>query len=102
MQVPTYGSGFSPNNPEPQPTIKNHKKSNPNSDDKIPIIKSNNTPMTQSVVSQSLVLLTTIAADLRMKTKSLKHIITHFKSYICSVQETHFRKKKVGSHMTTI
>jgi hypothetical protein len=33
--------------------------------------------MTQSVVSQSLVLLTTIAADLRMKTKSLKHIKRH-------------------------
>ena len=98
MQVQTYGSGFSPNNPEPQPTIKNHKKSNPNRDNKIPIIKSNNTPMNQSVVSQSLVLLTTNAADLRMKTKSLKHIITHFKSYIFSVQETHFRKKGRFTH----
>ena len=38
-------------------------------------------------------MLTTNAADLRLKSKSLKNIITHFKSAIFSVQETHFRRK---------
>ena len=33
------------------------------------------------------------AADLRMKTRSLKHIINHFKASIFSVQETHYKKK---------
>ena len=38
-------------------------------------------------------MLTTNAADLRMKSNSLKSLITHFKSSIFSVQETHYRKK---------
>ena len=38
-------------------------------------------------------MLTTNAADLRLKSKSLKNIITHFKSAIFSVQETHFKRK---------
>ena len=38
-------------------------------------------------------MLTTNAADLRMKTKSLKHIISYFSASIFSVQETNFKKK---------
>ena len=38
-------------------------------------------------------MLTTNAADLRMKTNSLKNIISYFNASIFSVQETHFRKK---------
>ena len=38
-------------------------------------------------------MLTTNAADLRMKTNSQKNIISYFSSTIFSVQETHFRKK---------
>ena len=42
---------------------------------------------------QSLNIVTTNAADLRQKTRSLKHIIPHFKASIFSVQETNYRKK---------
>ena len=38
-------------------------------------------------------ILTTNAADLRMKTESLKSVINHFGSTVFSVQETHYRKK---------
>ena len=38
-------------------------------------------------------MLTTNAADLRMKKNSLKNIISYFNASIFSVQETHFRKK---------
>ena len=43
-------------------------------------------------------LLTTNAADLRMKSRSLKNIITYFESAIFSVQETNFRKKGRFTH----
>ena len=43
-------------------------------------------------------MLTTNAADLRMKMTSLKNIITHFNATIFSVQETHFRKKGKFTH----
>ena len=58
-----------------------------------------NTNINKAIVSevnrpeQNLNIVTTNAADLRMKTRSLKHIINHFKASIFSVQETHYRKK---------
>lgn len=42
---------------------------------------------------QSLNLLTTNAADLRLKIKCLKDLVNMFKTSIFSVQETHFKKK---------
>ena len=47
---------------------------------------------------RNLGLLTTNAADLRTKTRSLKNIITHLNSSIFSVQETNFRKKGRFTH----
>ena len=47
----------------------------------------------KTVNDNNLVLLTTNAADLRSKTKSLKNLIDHFKASVFSVQETHFPKK---------
>ena len=47
---------------------------------------------------QTLNIVTTNAADLRMKVHSLKNIITHFKASVFSVQETHFRKKGKFAH----
>ena len=44
-------------------------------------------------LEQSLNIVTTNAADLRKKTKSLKNILNHFKASIFSVQETIYRKK---------
>ena len=46
----------------------------------------------------NLTMLTTNAADLRMKTKSLKNILLYFSASIFSVQETHFKKKGKFTH----